>query len=90
MSFPLQRVLIAYENGLIILWDVYEAQVVCVRGYKDLQLRDGKVDGSSKGSSSEILDDISDHEQEDKEIISLCWASSDGSILAVNKNWFEL
>ncbi|KAF9591351.1 hypothetical protein IFM89_003974 [Coptis chinensis] len=77
------RVLIAYEKGLIILWDVSEAQVVCIRGYKDLQLRDGEVDGSSKGSSSEILDDISDHEQEDKEISSLCWASSDGSILAV-------
>lgn len=31
----------------------------------------------------EISDDMSDHEQEEKEISSLCWASSNGSILAV-------
>ncbi|PIA59457.1 hypothetical protein AQUCO_00400380v1 [Aquilegia coerulea] len=76
------RVLIAYEKGLIILWDISEAQAVLVRSYKDLQLRNAIVVGPSKGLRSEIAVTL-DHEQEDKEISSLCWASSDGSILAV-------
>ncbi|XP_042514167.1 uncharacterized protein LOC122088875 isoform X2 [Macadamia integrifolia] len=72
------RVLIAYENGLIILWDVSEGRVVLVRGYKDLQLKE-----SSSGVSNEPPDDASNNEEEEKEISSLCWASSNGSILAV-------
>ncbi|XP_043724332.1 uncharacterized protein LOC122671267 isoform X2 [Telopea speciosissima] len=72
------RVLIAYENGLIILWDVSEGRVVLVRGYKDLQLKE-----SSNGVSNEPPDNASNNEEEEKEISSLCWASSNGSILAV-------
>ncbi|KAL6581229.1 hypothetical protein OROMI_007152 [Orobanche minor] len=37
------RVLIAYENGLIILWDVAEDRAVHVKGYNDLQLKRGTV-----------------------------------------------
>ncbi|RZC78047.1 hypothetical protein C5167_002590 [Papaver somniferum] len=46
---------------------------VLVRGHKDLQLKDDQVDDEN---TSEL-------EQEEKEIRSLCWASFDGSILAV-------
>ncbi|KAK6943476.1 hypothetical protein RJ641_024578, partial [Dillenia turbinata] len=34
------RVLIAYENGLLILWDVSEARVVVAKGGKKLQLKE--------------------------------------------------
>ncbi|KAF8397271.1 hypothetical protein HHK36_016182 [Tetracentron sinense] len=77
------KVLIAYENGLIILWDVSEAQVVLVRGYKDLQLKEVGLVDSSDEMSKELPDGTSDHEQGEKEISSLCWVSSSGSILAV-------
>ncbi|CAI9259608.1 unnamed protein product [Lactuca saligna] len=67
------RVLIAYESGLIILWDVFESQVVVVRGDNVLELKNGVVDSS----------DQPEHNLEEKEITALCWASSNGSILAV-------
>ncbi|XP_077212708.1 transducin family protein / WD-40 repeat family protein isoform X3 [Tasmannia lanceolata] len=73
------RVLIAYENGLIILWDVSEARVALVRGYTDLQLKDD----SPTGALNEPLGPSSNYEQEEKEICSLCWASTCGSLLAV-------
>ncbi|KAL5550468.1 hypothetical protein UlMin_000644 [Ulmus minor] len=75
------RVLIAYQNGLIVIWDVSEARVVFCGGGKDLQLKDGIVEASSEvnGNSSK---DTSNH-LEEKEISALCWASSSGSILAV-------
>ncbi|XP_047321291.1 uncharacterized protein LOC124925354 [Impatiens glandulifera] len=77
------RVLIAFENGLIILWDVTEDRAVIVKGTKDLQLKDDKVIYSPEGVTKEELVDSSVDEQTEKEISSLCWVSSDGSILAV-------
>ena len=61
--------MIAYENGLIILWDILEAQVVVVRGDKVLELR---MDAS----------DQPEHNLE-TQITALCWASSNGAVLAV-------
>ncbi|KAK2656543.1 hypothetical protein Ddye_009595 [Dipteronia dyeriana] len=75
------RVLIAFENGLIILWDVSEAQVIFVGGGKDLHLKNG-VESPSEVDSN-LPDDKSEHHLQEKEISALCWASSDGSILAV-------
>ncbi|XP_057947771.1 uncharacterized protein LOC131143469 [Malania oleifera] len=75
------RVLIAYENGLLILWDILEAQIVVVKGDKDLQLKDGVVFTSEVDAS--VPDGTAEHNIEEKEISALCWASSDGSILAV-------
>ncbi|XP_022767745.1 uncharacterized protein LOC111312058 isoform X3 [Durio zibethinus] len=69
------RVIIAYANGLIILWDVSQAQIYFIGGGKDLQLKD-TVD-------SEVQDDTFEHHLQEKEISAICWASSDGSILAV-------
>ncbi|XP_031502459.1 uncharacterized protein LOC116265743 isoform X2 [Nymphaea colorata] len=75
------RVLIAYESGLIILWDTREDNNVFIRNSTDIQLKDGE------GSNSSIVvgdnDLSSETHQEEKEICSLCWASADGSILAV-------
>ncbi|KAK4396111.1 Syntaxin-binding protein 5 [Sesamum angolense] len=74
------RLLIAYESGLIILWDVVEAHVVTVRGDKVLQLKNKVFPPNDIDTN--IVDDELPHDLE-KEISALCWASTDGSILAV-------
>ncbi|XP_020246277.1 syntaxin-binding protein 5-like isoform X2 [Asparagus officinalis] len=76
------RVLIAYENGLLILWDVLEGHVVSVRGYTELQLKgEGSVDHQTEDGNE--LESTAVEYEEEKEICSLCWASNSGSILAV-------
>lgn len=67
---------------MIILWDVSENQVMLVKGCKYPQKDHVVVDLSEEGKKLSV-GDISDDEQMDKEISSLCWASSDGSVLAV-------
>ncbi|KAK8593214.1 hypothetical protein V6N12_045298 [Hibiscus sabdariffa] len=76
------RVLIAFLNGLIVIWDVSDDQVVLVRGNKDLQLQ-GKTASGFPEDKLEVSDCASGSDNVEKEISSLCWASSDGSILAV-------
>ncbi|KAH9702535.1 V-SNARE coiled-coil domain-containing protein [Citrus sinensis] len=63
--------------------DVIEDKVVLVRGSKDLQLKTQIVDDPSKNASHDLSETVSDNEQVEKEISSLCWASNDGSVLAV-------
>lgn len=75
--------LIAYQNGLIILWDVSEDKALLIRGYKDLQLKDEIVIRSNNDIKRESINYKSDEEQIEKEISALCWVSPDGSILAV-------
>lgn len=75
--------MIAYGNGLIILWDVTEDRAVHVKGYGDLQLRGGSVVDFSDNESHTHLNDSVDNEETEKEISSLCWVSPDGSVLAV-------
>ncbi|XP_022744121.1 uncharacterized protein LOC111295038 isoform X2 [Durio zibethinus] len=77
------RVLIAYENGLLVIWDVSEDRVVLVRGNKDLQLQGRTASGSAKEKKLEVSDCTADNDEVEKQISSLCWASNDGSILAV-------
>uniref|UniRef100_A0A6N2KRJ9 V-SNARE coiled-coil homology domain-containing protein n=1 Tax=Salix viminalis TaxID=40686 RepID=A0A6N2KRJ9_SALVM len=67
-------VLIAYQDGLIVLWDVSEGRTLFVGGGKDLQLKDD--------SKNEVDPNIPE-DTEEKEITALSWASSNGSILAV-------
>ncbi|KAL8473503.1 hypothetical protein ACS0TY_030367 [Phlomoides rotata] len=74
------RLLIAYESGLPILWDVPEEHVV-VRSNKVLELKNKVV--SPNDGITNIVDDAPSHELEEKEISAFCWASTDGSILAV-------
>ncbi|KAL4377724.1 hypothetical protein GQ457_02G022120 [Hibiscus cannabinus] len=77
------RVLIAFQNGLIAIWDVSDDQVVLVRGNKDLQLQGKTASGFPEDKKLEVSDCASGSDNVEKEISSLCWASSDGSILAV-------
>jgi syntaxin-binding protein 5 len=37
--------LIAYESGLLVLWDVSEDHAVSVRGYGDLRMK-GQINGA--------------------------------------------
>ncbi|KAJ9553391.1 hypothetical protein OSB04_017436 [Centaurea solstitialis] len=78
-----EAVLIAYQNGVIILWDVSEDKAVLIRAYKDLQLKDEIVIRSTSDVKRQSLNHASDDEQAEKEISALCWVSSDGSMLAV-------
>uniref|UniRef100_A0A1J3H989 Syntaxin-binding protein 5-like n=1 Tax=Noccaea caerulescens TaxID=107243 RepID=A0A1J3H989_NOCCA len=73
------RLLIAFSNGLLFLWDASEDRVVLVRGNKDLPVEEKTVGDSLEASH----DEPSDLELDGKEISSLCWASADGSVLAV-------
>ncbi|GJZ51611.1 synaptobrevin, WD40/YVTN repeat-like-containing domain protein [Tanacetum coccineum] len=74
----LEEVLIAYESGLIILWDLLESHVAVVRGDKVFELKDGVID--SPGQNGRLSDG---HNLEDKDITALCWASSNGTVVAV-------
>ncbi|XP_073267237.1 uncharacterized protein [Populus alba] len=76
------KVLIAYEDGLMILWDVSEDKVVLVKGNKDIELK-CEITDSHKEIGHKLSDDRSDYEPLEKEIAALCWASTDGSVLAV-------
>ncbi|XP_020235711.1 uncharacterized protein LOC109815404 isoform X2 [Cajanus cajan] len=81
-SFSGNRLLIAFQDGLLILWDVSEARIVFLGGGKDLQLKD--EDGnSSTEMGANLPADVMEQNLGDKEITALCWASSTGSILAV-------
>ncbi|GFZ15014.1 transducin family protein [Actinidia rufa] len=60
-----------------------EDRAVLVKGCKDLQRKDDKVVDSPSDVKHEQFIDTEDSEQAEKEISSLCWVTSDGSILAV-------
>ncbi|XP_073142226.1 uncharacterized protein [Henckelia pumila] len=75
------RLIIAYESGLIILWDVTHSHIIDVRGDKVLQLKSEVVSKNTLDASN--ADETSSTDLEEKEISSLCWASNDGSVLAV-------
>lgn len=74
--------LIAYEKGLLVLWDVSENHAVSVRGYGDLHMK-GQITGAQRDAGEDQLNDASDESEEEREICSLCWASRVGSIVAV-------
>lgn len=76
------RVVLTYENGLIILWDLYKACAVAVRGGANLHLKNDNV-ASSTRMRDETTEVEADDSDEEKEICCACWASVDGSILAV-------
>lgn len=80
-SFYICRVLIAYESGLIVLWNVVEGHPVVVRGDKVLELQNKVVPPNER--DIDIVNDEASLDLEEKEISALCWASTDGSILAM-------
>ncbi|WCJ19895.1 transducin family protein / WD-40 repeat family protein [Euphorbia peplus] len=77
------RLLIAYNDGLIVLWDVSEDKVILTKGNKDLQLKTKTMADFHKGTGPQLSDNISDYEHAEKEISALCWTSMSGSVLAV-------
>ncbi|XP_073297646.1 uncharacterized protein [Primulina huaijiensis] len=77
------RVLIAYEYGLIILWDITEDRAVRVRYHKDLQLKEGSVFNFSNNENHTCQSDSLENNHGEKDISSICWVSPDGSALAV-------
>lgn len=77
------RLVMAYENGLIIIWDASEDRVVLVRGSKDLKVKEKAVTNSPEDTTKELSDATEESKQVEKEISSLCWVSDNGSILAV-------
>ncbi|GJN10592.1 hypothetical protein PR202_ga28699 [Eleusine coracana subsp. coracana] len=76
------RVLIAFEKGLLVLWDVSEDHAICVRGFGDLHMKD-QVPGAQRDAGEDKLDNTTEESEEEREICSLCWASKGGSIVAV-------
>ncbi|CAM0907463.1 unnamed protein product [Alopecurus aequalis] len=72
------RVLIAYEKGLLVLWDISEDRAIAVRGYGDLHKK-----GQVNGAQTDASEDNFEENEEDREICSLCWASRGGSTVAV-------
>ncbi|XP_051121532.1 uncharacterized protein LOC127244960 isoform X2 [Andrographis paniculata] len=77
------RMLIAFQDGLIILWDATEDKAIHIRSNKDLQLQKGTVVNFANNESQTCQTDILEDEEVEKEISSLCWVSSEGSVLAV-------
>ena len=73
--------LIAYEKGFLVLWDVSEDHAVAVRGYGDLHMK-GQITGAQTHASEDQIDNVDENEEE-REICSLCWASRGGSTVAV-------
>ncbi|KAI5071424.1 hypothetical protein GOP47_0013675 [Adiantum capillus-veneris] len=65
------RVLIAYSDGVIIVWSVFDSQV------KETRIVSGKT------QQDEELNSDDDDEDEEKDICCNCWADSSGNILAV-------
>ncbi|KAI9115963.1 hypothetical protein K1719_012893 [Acacia pycnantha] len=76
------RLLIAFGDGLLILWGISEARILFLGGGKDLQLKD-EGSNSSTDMNPKLPADTAEQQMGDKEISALCWASSTGSILAV-------
>ncbi|CAL5060886.1 unnamed protein product [Urochloa decumbens] len=76
------RVLIAYEKGLLVLWDVSDNNAVSVRGYGDLHIK-GQITGAQMDAGDDQLNDAIDEIEEEREICCLCWASRGSSIVAV-------
>ncbi|XP_076929896.1 uncharacterized protein LOC143594470 [Bidens hawaiensis] len=77
------RVLIAYQDGVLILCDISEDKAILVRGHTNLQLNYEIVIHSTSDVKHNKLTNSSNEEQIEKEISALCWVSSDGSILSV-------
>ncbi|XP_017428144.1 uncharacterized protein LOC108336268 isoform X4 [Vigna angularis] len=77
------RFLIAYENGLMVLWDASKDRIVLMRNHKDIKLKRKIVASYLNGLRPQLSNDELDHEEQEKEISSLSWASNDGSVVVV-------
>jgi syntaxin-binding protein 5 len=67
----------------MLLWDAYEDRIVLIKDHKDIELKRKKVTSYLDDPKNEHSDDKLEHEEEDKEISSVSWASNDGSVAVV-------
>ena len=67
---------------MLVLWDASEDKIVLIRGHRDLELKDKKT-VTYPTNTEDILSDNIFYHNEDKEISSVCWASNNGTVLAV-------
>lgn len=74
--------LVAYEKGLLILWDIHKGQAVTTRGHTNLQLKGAEGPDSLSETSDQLQSNAANHDG-DNEICCLCWVSTNGSIAAV-------
>lgn len=72
--YELSRVLVIFKSGLLILWGIQESQVLAVCG--------NVIVAYQRESQTSNLLQNRDNE-EDKQISSACWASSNGSRIAI-------
>lgn len=76
------RMLVAYEKGLLVLWDVDKSETVSSGGYSALKVRVADGTDSLTGTGDYVESMVANHEEEN-EICSLCWVSANNSIAAV-------
>ncbi|KAL5101851.1 hypothetical protein RYX36_006178, partial [Vicia faba] len=77
-----KRLLVVYENGVMVLWDAFEDQIILIKDHKNIILKIKQVSCYPDEPKDEQSDDKLELE-EDKEISSVSWASNDGSVVAV-------
>ena len=58
---------------------------ISVRGYGDLHLK-GQISGARGDADKDQLNTTIDDNEEERELCSLCWASREGSTVAVSYN----
>lgn len=88
--------LLAYSNGLLVLWDLHSLETVAVRGgtqeqraqlglqpSKQEQSKAGKKTADSEAPGDSAGEEKGIGDEEDQEICSVCWACSQGSVAAV-------
>ncbi|KAH7439714.1 hypothetical protein KP509_04G073600 [Ceratopteris richardii] len=69
------RVLIAYSNAVIVVWNVVDSKVEAVR----------KVSGRQMDQTPELTHDDDDLDDgiDEKDVCAMCWADSSGEVLAI-------
>lgn len=67
----------------MVLWDASKDRIVLMRNHKDIKLKRKIVASYLNGPRPQLSNDELDHEEQEKEISSLSWASNDGSVVVV-------
>ncbi|XP_057822852.2 uncharacterized protein LOC131035216 isoform X2 [Cryptomeria japonica] len=81
-SYEFTRVLIIFRNCLLILWDILESKVLAIGGNEEIQKTEVLTKNYHRGLQS--LDPLESKDLEkEKNISSACWASSDGTRIAI-------
>jgi len=67
----------------MVLWDASKDRIVLIRDHKDITLKRKIIASYPNDPRLQLSDDKLDHEEQEKEISSLSWASNDGSVVVV-------